>query len=89
MSTTPEIPPASFATLVSMLATQAMVALGQIADPQSGQPVKRLPLAQHFIDSLSVLEEKTRGNLTPVESGMLTNILYELRMCFVAAQKQP
>lgn len=88
MSTEPQLPPASFPTLVSLLASQAMAALGQLPDPATNQPVIRLGMAKHFIDSLDVLEQKTKGNLTEVEAGMLENMLYELRLLYVAKQKQ-
>ena len=83
-----QIPPASFSTLVTMLATQAMAALGQIPDPVSKQPVVNTPLAKHFIDSLAVLEVKTKRNLSELESQMLESMLYELRLLFVAVEKK-
>lgn len=79
MSTETTLPPASFSTLVR---------LGKVPDPQTNQPVVRLPLAKHFIDSLEVIQEKTKGNLSDVESGMLESMLFELRMLYVAAQKK-
>ena len=81
-----EMPPASFPMLVSTLATQALVALGQLPDPFSGQPELNLPVAKHFIDTLSVLEQKTNGNLTEDETAMLTDVLHQLRMAFVGLQ---
>lgn len=80
------LPPASFGMLVSSLATQAIVSLGQIPDPVENKPVVRLEMARHFIDTLAVLEDKTRGNLTPEESKMLSGALHELRMLFVATK---
>ncbi len=88
MSTEPQLPPASFSTLVSLLASQAMAALGQLPDPATNQPTVRLGMAKHFIDSLEVLEQKTKGNLAEVEAGMLENMLYELRLLYVAVQKK-
>lgn len=88
MSTEQNLPPASFSTLVTLLATQAMAALGKVADPQSGEAVVRLPLAKHFIDSLEVLLEKTQGNLSELEKGMLESMLFELRLLYVAEQKK-
>jgi len=82
-----ELPPASFAMLVSSLATQAMVSLGRI--PIEGKLIKQLDLAKHHIDLLTVIEEKTKGNLTAEEEGMLTNVLHELRMDFVAGGYHP
>lgn len=64
MAETENIPPASFpGPLVSLLATQAMAALGQIPVAQGGSAEVKLPLAKHFIDTLEVLQTKTQGNL--------------------------
>lgn len=88
MANAEQIPPASFPTLVSLLATQAMAALGKIADPQSNKASVNLPLAKHFIDTLEMLQAKTQGNLSELETGMLENMLFELRMVYVAEQKK-
>lgn len=80
-----EMPPASMPVLITTLATQALSNLGQIPDPLEGKPVVRKPLAKHFIDTLAMLEEKTKGNLTEEESEMLGGTLHQLRMIFVAA----
>ncbi len=87
---TPEAawPPASFATLVSTLATQAVAALGQMVDPEQEEVVVNLDFAKHMIDTLALLEEKTKGNLTPEESTMLADVLHQLRMLFVAIDGQ-
>ena len=79
-----ELPPASFSLLVSALATQAVAAMGQLRDPNSTEapPVDR-NIAKHQIDLLSMLEEKTKGNLSAEEAMMLQNVLHELRMLFV------
>ena len=82
------VPPASIEVLVSSLATQALANMGQVPGPE-GKPVVQLDYAKHFIDVLGVIEEKTKGNLTPDESAMLTNVLHELRLLFVMAGKQP
>ena len=82
------LPPASFSFLVTSLATQALATLGQIPG-EDGKPVVQLNHAKHFIDTLDVLEEKTKGNLTPDESAMLTNVLHQLRLVFVAVGKPP
>ena len=66
-----QIPPASFATLVTSIGTQALMTLGQIADPASGQAIYHPDLARHHIDSLVVLQEKTEGNLSEDEKEML------------------
>jgi hypothetical protein len=82
------LPPPSFAFLITSLATQAMVALGQIPDPFENKPVVRLPLARHHIDLLGMLEEKTQGNLAADEKSLLTHVLTDLRMAFVAVERR-
>jgi hypothetical protein len=80
---------ASFPMLLTTLATQAMVTLGQVANPVTGKADIDLPYARHFIDTLQMLEEKTRGNLTPDEAGMLSDLLHDLRLAYVAVRDQP
>jgi hypothetical protein len=82
------IPPASFPMLVTSLATQAAIELGQIPNPVDEKSTVRPELAKHHIDMLGVLEEKTSGNLTTEEAKMLTGVLHDLRMMFVAVSKQ-
>lgn len=82
----PNLPPASFQFLVSMLFTQAMSFLGQIPDPESGQTRVDKPMARHTIDTLDVLTEKTRGNLTEDEDQMLREALHTLRMAYVSVK---
>lgn len=78
-----DLPPATLPVLCTTLATQALMALGQVADPAAGQPIVRLDEARHFIDLLEMLQQKTSGNRTPEESNLLENLLHELRMAYV------
>ena len=78
-----EMPPASIETLVSTIATQALFALGAIPDPATGQRYQSLDLARHHIDMLSVLNDKTQGNLTEEEAEVLKQSLYELRQAYI------
>lgn len=78
-----ELPPANFATLVGSLVTQIFFALGGMEDPQSKKRYVDPALAKHHIDMLSVLEEKTAGNLTAEEKKILDKALYETRMRYV------
>jgi hypothetical protein len=80
------LPAPTMALLFTSLATQAMFALGRIADPEAGQTAPRLEEARHIIDTLQLLEDKTKGNLTAQESAMLTRLLYDLRLEYVAAR---
>ncbi len=83
-----KLPPVSFPMLVSTMATQAMASLGRIPDAE-GKLHKHLELAKFHIDMLGVLEEKTKGNLTPEEQTMVTDTLHELRMDYVRGGYQP
>lgn len=79
----PPPPPASFEMLVSMLFTQAMAALGQIPDPATGKANVNKAYAKHYIDTLDMLSEKTKDNLSDNEAKMLSEALHALRMTFV------
>jgi len=82
------LPPADFTTIVSMLATQAMLNLGTLPNPMTGKTDRNLPQAKHAVDLIEVLQEKTKGNCNPQEEAMLHNLLHELRMAYVASQGQ-
>ena len=77
------LPKVDMNTFILSLSSSAMVHLGEVNDPQSGKSQVDLNLARHTIDMLAMLEEKTRGNLTGEEEGLLKNILFELRMKYV------
>jgi hypothetical protein len=77
-----------FETLVSYLSTTTMFQLGLLAGPGGERIPPDMPNAQRTIDLLQVLQEKTQGNLTPNESRLLDDVLYELRMTFVELQKR-
>ena len=77
------LPQINFPTFVVSLNASALVHLGVIEDPVSGKVEKNLPMAKQTIDILSMLQQKTAGNLTADEDGMLKSILYDLRILFV------
>ena len=79
-----EMPPASLLVLMSTLATQSMGSMGMFPDPGSGELKVNRPMAKHFIDTLAMLQEKTKGNLTEEESAHLRDALHQLRMAYVA-----
>lgn len=82
-----EMPKADFVEIVRMLASQALLYLGAMPDPETGRRMVSLEMAQFHIDMIGVLEEKTKGNLTPQETTFVTRILYELRMQYVEIGK--
>ena len=79
----PPFPEINFATFVASLNASALLQLGAIEDPTTGQKNKNLPMAKQTIDILSMLQEKTTGNLSEEEENLLKNILYDLRIMFV------
>jgi len=79
----PPLPEINFATFVVSLNASALLHLGAIEDPTTGKIDKNLPMAKQTIDILSMLEEKTAGNLSKDEEGLLKNILYDLRIIYV------
>ncbi|MDQ6862147.1 MAG: DUF1844 domain-containing protein [Verrucomicrobiota bacterium] len=72
-----------FIEFVMMQAQNAALFLGQIPNPQTGEGEVNLELARMFIDQLAMIEEKTRGNLSNEEAGVLKNTLVNLQMAFV------
>src|SRR3990167_9864614 len=72
-----------FESLVMSLSTSAMYQLGLVEDPARGALPADLEAARHTIDMLAVIQEKTRGNLTPKEEQLLEQLLYELRLAYV------
>jgi hypothetical protein len=80
-----EMMSALFAHMVMQQSNMAMMLLGKVAHPQTGQTVRDLEAAQLFIDQIEMLEAKTKGNLTKEEERMLKQTLMALRMAFVEA----
>jgi hypothetical protein len=79
------LPEISFANLIFSLSTSAFIQLGEIKDPATQQAEKNLPLAKQTIDLIGLLQEKTKGNLTPEEAQLMEHVLYDLRMRYVKA----
>jgi hypothetical protein len=81
------LPAVDFHTFVLSLGSSALLHLGELEHPEAGASGKDLPLAKHTIDILAMLEEKTRGNLTPAEEKLIQSLLYDLRLRYVDACK--
>ncbi len=77
------LPELDFSSFILSLATTAQVSLGNIPNPQTDQPSQNLPVAKQMIDMLGMLKDKTRGNLTQDEQGLLDSVLFNLRMQYV------
>lgn len=78
---------ADFNAFVSSMAMEALIFLGELPNPVSKKKEMNLDQARYVIDTLSILKEKTKGNLSEDEANNLDNILYELRTAFVAKSK--
>jgi hypothetical protein len=91
----PSAPPASapggersLAGLFMMLASSAVVALGQAPDPITGERQMDLAQAADAIDLLLLLRQKTEGHRSPEESRILEELLYDLQLRYVHATKR-
>lgn len=79
-----------FAQMVIQQSNMAMVLMGKVPHPESGEVVRDLEAARLFIDQLEMLEVKTKGNLSKQEVALLKQSLMSLRMAFVeAAESEP
>ncbi len=83
----PSFSQASFTGLILSLMAGAQAALGIAPNPLTGKVEVRLPEAQHSIDLLALLAEKTKGNLSREEEHLLQTILYDLRLRYVEAKE--
>ncbi len=83
----PRIPEASFSLFTSSLVTQALISLGEVENPFSKKNEQNLDQAKFTIDTLEIIREKTKGNLTEDEAKLLDTALYDLRMGYIEKSK--
>ncbi|WLE98527.1 MAG: DUF1844 domain-containing protein [Candidatus Electrothrix communis] len=81
------MPAVSFISLILSLNTTALFHLGELPHPETGQKSMDLELVRNSIDTLVMLEEKTKGNLEKDEQELLDRVLYELKMRFIKAKE--
>ena len=84
-----EMMSALFAQLVVQQSNMAMLLMGAVPHPQTGQTIRDIEAARLFIDQLEMLEAKTKGNLTKEEAQLLKQSLMSLRMAFVESVESP
>ncbi len=82
------LPEINFSTFVISLSTQALMHLGEIANPLTGKVEPDRAVAKQMIDIIGMLREKTRGNLNSGEDRLMEDILFDLRMKYVEAVKK-
>ena len=80
----PPRPPIDFPSYLLSYYTQGLVLLGEVPNPYTNKKEEDVEAARHTIDILTMLEQKTRGNLAKEEQQLLETVLYELRMKFMA-----
>jgi hypothetical protein len=83
------LPEIDFTHFIFSLSTSALIQMGEIQDPFAQKLVKNLPLAKQTIDLIGMLQEKTKGNLTPDEQKVMEYVLYDLRMRYVKSVGKP
>ena len=81
-------PELDFFNYIASLGFQAMIFLGEMPNPISNQMDKNLKQAKFLIDTLSLLKDKTTGNLSKEEAELLNGSIYELQMRYVQAVKK-
>ncbi len=82
------LPEINFSAFVISLSTQALMHLGEIANPINEKDEVDVPLAKQMIDIIGMLRDKTRGNLNASEDRLMEDILFDLRMKYVEAVKK-
>jgi hypothetical protein len=79
-----KIPPIDFPSYILSYYTQGLVLLGEVPNPYTKKMEEDVEAARHTIDILSMLQQKTEGNLSSEEKQLLETVIYELRMKFMA-----
>ncbi|MCL1981301.1 MAG: DUF1844 domain-containing protein [Proteobacteria bacterium] len=77
------MPEVTFPSFILSLNTSALYHMGELPHPETGQRLIDRELAKHTIDTLILLADKTKGNLSFDENELLTRVLYELKMRFI------
>ena len=80
--------PRDLTPLFAMLASSALIGIGESPDPLTGQVHRDLGQAREAIEMLRLLRERTQGNRTPDEDRLLDQILYDLQLSFVRTTKE-
>lgn len=81
------LPPVDFHTFILSLGSSALLHLGELDHPDGREAQPDLRLAKHTIDIIGMLQEKTRGNLSPPEERLIESLLYDLRLRYVERGK--
>ena len=85
----PKLPPIDFSAFIAELGLTAVTYLGGYQNPETKEVLVDLEMAKRTIDTIDLLKEKTKGNLTAPESNLLDNTLYNLRMTYIRLANNP
>ena len=85
----PKLPPIDFSAFIAELGMTAVTYLGGYQNPETKEVLVDLEMAKRTIDTIDLLKEKTKGNLTAPESNLLDNTLYNLRMTYIRIANNP
>lgn len=78
-----DLPPLDFSTFILSLSTSVLMNLGLVENPVTGKTEKEPAVARQTIDLITLLKEKTKGNLTEDETRLVDDVLHELRLWYV------
>ncbi len=81
-------PQLDFFNYIASLGFQTMIFLGEMPNPLTNQIDKNLKQAKFLIDTMTIIREKTTGNLTKEEAELLNGSIYELQLRYVEAAKK-
>jgi len=82
------LPDIDFSTFIFSLSSSAILHLGLMENPYTKTIDKNFPLAKQTIDIISILKDKTKGNLSDEEANLITHLLTELRFKYVNEVKK-
>lgn len=80
-----ELPPLDFSTFILSLSTSVLMNLGLVENPVTGKTEKEPAVARQTIELITLLKDKTKGNLSDEEAKLMDNVLHELRLWYVKA----
>ncbi|HOX54980.1 MAG: DUF1844 domain-containing protein [Candidatus Omnitrophica bacterium] len=83
-----QVPEVDFMNFITSLSLQSLISLGEIESPFTGNKEVNIKQARFLIDTLDMIKEKTKGNLTDEESKVLDTMLYELKMKYIEKGKE-
>ena len=78
-----KLPPLDFSTFILSLSSSALMSLGMVENPVTKEKEKDPAVAKQTIDLISLLKEKTKGNLSEGETKLMDDVLHELRIWYV------